>query len=79
MRIMPPEYTDTFVVNGCSAGGLSTYTWLDPIADMLKSRNPKIKVKGLPDSGFFVNYPSMVTGKNEYEEKIKIVYSLANH
>lgn len=73
---MPPEVTDTFVVNGFSA---STYTLLDPIADMLKSRNPKIKIKGLPDSGFFVNYPSMVTGKNEYEEKIKTVYSLANH
>jgi hypothetical protein len=35
-------------------------------------------VKGLPDSGFFVDYPSMVTGKNEYLEKMKTVFNIAN-
>jgi hypothetical protein len=29
--LLPPELTDTFVVNGCSAGGLATYTWLETI------------------------------------------------
>jgi hypothetical protein len=36
MRIMPPEVTDIFVVYGCSAGGVATYTWLDSIADIIK-------------------------------------------
>jgi hypothetical protein len=78
MRIMPPEVTDTFIVYGCSAGGVATYTWVDSIAEIIKPRNPKIKIKGLPDSGFTVNYPSMVTGKYEFEEKIKMVINLAN-
>lgn len=30
--LLPPELTDSFVVNGCSAGGLATYTWMDTIA-----------------------------------------------
>ncbi len=73
MKLMPPEFTDIFVVYGCSAGGVATYTWLDPIAEIVKSRNHKVKVKGLADSGFAVNYPSMITGKKEYEEKMKNV------
>ena len=70
MKLMPPEQTDSFVVYGCSAGGLAVYSWIDPIADILKKRNPFIKIKGLSDSGFTVDYPSMVTGKNEFKEKI---------
>jgi len=30
--LLPPELTDTLVVNGCSAGGLATFTWIDAIA-----------------------------------------------
>ena len=29
---LPPEIMDTLVINGCSAGGLATYTWLETIA-----------------------------------------------
>jgi hypothetical protein len=60
--LLPPELTDTFVVNGCSAGGLATFSWIDQIYDYMTSLNPKIKVFGLPDSGFFVDYPSNKTG-----------------
>lgn len=76
--LLPPELTDTFVVNGCSAGGLATYTWLDTIADMIHAANPAAKVFGLPDSGFFIDYPSHKTGVNDYTNNIKAVVSLAN-
>jgi hypothetical protein len=76
--LLPPELTDTFVVNGCSAGGLATYTWLEPIANYIRLANPKTKVFGLPDSGFFVDYASNRTGKHDYASKIKAVVDLVN-
>lgn len=76
--LLSPELTDTFVVNGCSAGGLATFTWLDTIAGYIHMANPKVKVYGLPDSGFFVDYPSNKTGKNDYSANIKAVVALAN-
>jgi hypothetical protein len=71
--LLPPELTDTFVVNGCSAGGLATYTWIDTIAEMIHNANPFTKVFGLADSGFFVDYPSMESGINDYTNNIKAV------
>jgi hypothetical protein len=41
--------------------------------------NPAAKVFGLPDSGFFVDYPSNKTGNNDYTTNIKAVVELANH
>ena len=76
--LLPPELTDTFVVNGCSAGGLATYTWIDQIYDYLTALNPKVKVFGIPDSGFFVDYPSNATGKNDYGNKIKALVETVN-
>jgi hypothetical protein len=69
---------DTFVVNGCSAGGLAVYTWLQPIADMILSKNPSAKVFGVADSGFFIDYPSNKTGTNDYTTNIKAVVDLVN-
>jgi predicted GTPase len=69
-KLLPREVTDTFVVNGCSAGGLAVYTWLDKIANMINSVNPNTKVFGLADSGFFMDYPSNKTGKNDYTTNI---------
>ncbi len=76
--LLPPELTHTFVVNGCSAGGLATYTWIDTIAQYIHGANPKTKVIGLPDSGFFVNYTSLMSGKFDYADNIKAVVELAN-
>jgi hypothetical protein len=59
---LPPELMDTLVINGCSAGGLAVYTWLETIGTYAKKANPKLKVVGLPDSGFILDYPSIVTG-----------------
>jgi hypothetical protein len=64
--LLPPELTDTFVVNGCSAGGLATYAWIDPITQYFKYANPKTKIFAFPDSGFFVDYPSNRTGKPDF-------------
>jgi hypothetical protein len=76
--LLPSTLTDTFVVYGCSAGGLATYTWVDTIADFIKSENPKAKVYGMPDAGFFIDYPSNKTGKNDYTTNIKAVVDLVN-
>jgi predicted GTPase len=70
---------DTFVVHGCSAGGLATLTWIDTIAQMIHDVNPNVNVFGFPDSGFFVDYPSNITGKHDYAANIKAVVQLANH
>jgi len=77
-HLMPPELTDSFMVTGCSAGGLAVITWLDTIAGMIHARNPAVKVFGLADSGFFVDYPSYKTGNYEYTGNIKAVVELAN-
>ena len=33
---------------------------------------------GFPDSGFFLDYPSNKTGKNDYTTNIKVVVELVN-
>ncbi len=78
-KLLPAELTDMFVVNGCSAGGLAIYTWVDYIADYIKQRNPVTKVCGLADSGFFIDYPSNLTGVNIFGGWMKAVVDLANH
>lgn len=40
--------------------------------------NPKTKVFGLADGGYFVDYPSNRTGKNDYAKNISAVVQLAN-
>ena len=40
--LLSPELTDTFVVSGCSAGGLATFTWLETIAGYIHMANPKV-------------------------------------
>jgi hypothetical protein len=69
---------DTFLMTGCSAGSLGTFTWIQTAADMIKSLNPKVNVIGMPDSGYFVDYPSNKTGNHDYATNIKAVVELAN-
>lgn len=76
--LLPPELTDTFVVYGCSAGGLATFTWVQTIADFIHSKNPQAKVIGLPDAGFFIDYPTLITGTNDYARNIQAVVDLVN-
>lgn len=67
---LPAELTDTFVVNGCSAGGLAVYTWIEHFKDIIVGKNANVKLYGLPDSGFFVDYISLVTGDNDHTLKM---------
>jgi len=43
------------VVSGCSAGGLATFLHVDHWATVLATEAPKAKVRGMPDSGFFLD------------------------
>lgn len=43
------------VISGCSAGGLATYLHVDNWADRLAAAAPTAKVRGMPDSGFFLD------------------------
>jgi len=45
-----------FVISGCSAGGLATYLHVDWWSENLPGKSV---VKGLPDSGFFLDYDSV--------------------
>ncbi len=46
-------YATDVVVSGCSAGGLSVYLHLDEVAALFQGRGTK--VRGLADSGFFLD------------------------
>ena len=78
LKLSPPQYVDTFVLNGCSAGALATYTWVDYFRDVYVSKNPQIKFFGLPDSGFFLDFKNIQTNDNDYTIKIRNVYNLVN-
>ena len=69
---------DTFIVNGCSAGGLATYTWVDTVREWIHAVNPKVKVYGIADAGFFVDYASNKTGKHDYATNIKVIVDMVN-
>lgn len=68
------------LVTGCSAGGLSTYLHLDYVRKKVPTN---IKVKGVPDAGYFLDVPnwyvqkvealclrvlSLVSGRNPFSE-----------
>ena len=46
------------VISGCSAGGLGIYLGLDHIASLIKSANANTRIRGLSDSGFFLDHTS---------------------
>ncbi len=78
-KLMPASQTDTYVVNGCSAGGIAVFLWADKIRDILLSKNPAIKVLASANAGFLFDYPQVSTGVNYYGSQMKVVASLANY
>jgi uncharacterized protein (DUF779 family) len=46
------------LVSGCSAGGLAVYLGLDAVAGMIHQANSSIIVRGMSDSGFFLDHSS---------------------
>ena len=59
MKLMPIEVTDHFVLNGCSAGGLAAYTWVEYFRELVHSKNPNTNFFGFADSGFFMDYKNV--------------------
>jgi hypothetical protein len=72
------EELEEFVVTGCSAGGLATFFWVQYLADYIHLRNKKVKIYGIPDSGFFVDHLNLKTNDNDYKLKIKILAEEVN-
>eukprot|EP01041_Mallomonas_annulata_P000132 gene132-211_t len=46
------------LISGCSAGALGVYLGIDEMSQIIHNINPKTKVLGLADSGFFLDYTS---------------------
>lgn len=48
------------VISGCSAGGLGIYLGIDAISGIIRqhSTNGSMKIRGMADSGFFLDYTS---------------------
>lgn len=78
MNKVPPQNLDTFILSGCSAGGLATYYWADYLRGMLLSKNDKLTFFGLPDSGFFIDYKSSETNDNSFKLKMQNMFTLTN-
>ncbi|CDW87261.1 pectinacetylesterase family protein [Stylonychia lemnae] len=75
---LPPEIMTDFVLSGCSAGGLASLMWTDYFKDKILTRNPKVKYTAMPDSGFFVDYKSVLTNDNDYKIKMDQLYLISN-
>jgi len=63
------------VVSGCSAGGLATYLHTDWWRSQVSS---KAHVVGLPDSGFFLDWPSPVNITHSYNAAMQYVFEAMN-
>lgn len=64
--MIPISITTDFVLQGCSAGALATFAWTDFFMDYVKAYNGNINYWALPDSAFYVDYPSLKTGDYDY-------------
>jgi Pectinacetylesterase len=65
--MLPLSMTTDFVLQGCSAGALSTFAWADHFMDDIRAVNPNIRYYALPDSAFYVDYKSLKTGTFDYK------------
>lgn len=66
------------VITGGSTGGYATFTWSQHISDMFKKINPNLKVYGIPDSGFFVDYYNYITKDRDYYVQNRLFYQIVN-
>ena len=78
LKLMPVQDTDTFVINGCSAGGIAVFLWADEIARVLLQKNPSVRVLASANAGFLFDYPQLSTGINYYGEQMKVLANLTN-
>lgn len=76
--MLPIEITSDFVLQGCSAGALSTFAWTDYVQNYTRTKNPQINYWSLADSAFYVDYISLKTGLYEYKVQMQALYSTVN-
>lgn len=62
------------VIGGCSAGGAAAFFHTDWYA----SQVPTAKVRGMPDSGWFVDGDYNRDGKDHYEARMKNMFTMMN-
>lgn len=62
------------VISGASAGGLATFLHVDWYADQL----PGAKLRGMPDSGWFLNGHYARDRKTDYEARMTSMYRMIN-
>jgi hypothetical protein len=66
-KLIPITLTNQFVLQGCSAGALSTFAWTDYFMNYVKSKNSNTNYWALADSAFYVDYKSLKTGDYDYK------------
>jgi hypothetical protein len=62
------------VIGGCSAGGAAVYMHADWYAQQV----PSAKVRGMPDSGWFLDGNYARDGKQNYDERMMNMYTMMN-
>lgn len=88
------EKASQIVITGCSAGGLGIYLGIDQMAEIIRQSNPLAIVRGLSDSGFFLDYTSdyrspethlphgkdeaSINGLVDYSQAMKNVFQFTN-
>ena len=72
------EDVEEVVLTGWSTGGLATYYWIQYLADYIHKINNKVKVYGIPEGGFFVDYKNLHTNDNDFTLKQKTIFEEVN-
>lgn len=69
------QHATDIVVSGCSAGGLASWLHTDKIRALFSK---SVKVVGLPDSGFFLDYEATTTKYDQYHSMMIWVFNYMN-
>lgn len=75
MRTKGMKTASEIVISGCSAGGLGVLLGLDDMAARIRTWNSSTTVKGLVDSGFFLDYTH---GGTDYDSERKYQEALTS-
>jgi hypothetical protein len=67
----------SFILKGCSAGGVATYFQADAVKDIISRLAPNARYAALPGAGVFLEYPSYA-GPNLDDAVFKWIFYAAN-
>jgi len=71
----------SFILKGCSAGGVATYFQADAVKDIISRLAPNARFAALPGAGVFLEYPSYAStgvGPNLDDSVFKWIFYSAN-